>query len=478
MPQPNSKEQTIYRRMTGQIQLGFFDGAERFPSAQQIADRFQVSYCPAQRALKALEQDGLIRLCRGKATTVLKKPYADYLASPVFLRRKEALQDLFQALGLLSPAVTLYHLRQGDAAVYPMPETRVPVRRLYQLFHQSLQSLNNRTAMSLYYDIGTFMGSAFSDILTALSGQQEADRITRQMAADLQQARDDYRRNQCRAAQERLAALEASFYEKVEPYFCGSSPACPQEQEAFTWEPHKGRTRYCDIIAVDLLRKINQGEYPVGSLLPHGAALAAMYHVSPITIRRTIRLLNQLGATCTRNGVGTCVQAVADAATLARLKDLGIDGSLQTFVETLQLLAITSQPVLLFSYPHFSAETRAAIAQALDAPASHASMVALLSACLQAVVRHCPLAAIREIYGKLTLLLLNGSVLQFSASGREPVPHWASISASLFAALQADDGAAFASAFHTLAEDTHALLKQKLQALGITAAPVPWLPLQ
>lgn len=43
----NSQEQTIYRSLAGQIQLGFFDDGERFPSVQEIARRFRVSYCPA-----------------------------------------------------------------------------------------------------------------------------------------------------------------------------------------------------------------------------------------------------------------------------------------------------------------------------------------------------------------------------------------------------------------------------------------------
>lgn len=83
----NSQEQTIYRNLAGKIQLGFYDGGERFPSAKEIASGYQVSYCPAQRALKMLEKDGLIKLCRGKATQILAKPYEDYLGNPVFLQR-------------------------------------------------------------------------------------------------------------------------------------------------------------------------------------------------------------------------------------------------------------------------------------------------------------------------------------------------------------------------------------------------------
>lgn len=84
MSNSNSRERTIYRSLAGKIQLGFYDNETRFPSAKEIASQYQVSYCPAQRALKMLEQGGLIKLCRGKSTAILDKPYRDYLESPVF----------------------------------------------------------------------------------------------------------------------------------------------------------------------------------------------------------------------------------------------------------------------------------------------------------------------------------------------------------------------------------------------------------
>ena len=78
--------------------MGFYDNGERFPSVKEIADRFHVSYCPAQRALKLLEKDGQIKLYRGSATAVLKKPYENYLESNVFKRRIKSVLDLCHSL--------------------------------------------------------------------------------------------------------------------------------------------------------------------------------------------------------------------------------------------------------------------------------------------------------------------------------------------------------------------------------------------
>ena len=70
----NSQEQTIYRNLAGKIQLGFYDGGERFPSAKEIASGYQVSYCPAQRALKMLEKDGLISSAAEKRLRFWQNP--------------------------------------------------------------------------------------------------------------------------------------------------------------------------------------------------------------------------------------------------------------------------------------------------------------------------------------------------------------------------------------------------------------------
>lgn len=112
----HSQEQTIYRNLSGKIQMGFYDNGERFPSVKEIADRFHVSYCPAQRALKLLEKDGQIKLYRGSATAVLKKPYENYLESNVFKRRIKSVLDLCHSLELISPALCTYNIQHFKKA--------------------------------------------------------------------------------------------------------------------------------------------------------------------------------------------------------------------------------------------------------------------------------------------------------------------------------------------------------------------------
>ena len=48
MQYTSSQEQTIYRSLAGQLQLGFFQDGERFPSVQDIASYYQM--CIRDRA--------------------------------------------------------------------------------------------------------------------------------------------------------------------------------------------------------------------------------------------------------------------------------------------------------------------------------------------------------------------------------------------------------------------------------------------
>ena len=358
----NSQEQTIYRSLAGKIQLGFYDKEERFPSAKEIARRYQVSYCPAQRALKMLEKDGLIRLCRGKATVVLAKPYEDYLGSPVFFQRAEALLDLCKCLKLISPAISFHNIRgMRNEISSPLPEkgpAAGTAQELFTLFEQSLHIMRSHSVLSLYYDVSCFAESAFLDICSSSCGQEETLLLWRTLADsynDCMRHFGEYGREECLSRLEQMSSL---FYDTIISYLANLPSLPPEDSRVpFVWEPHKGRTRYCDIIAIDVICKINQGVYPVGTLLPKGAVLADIYHVSEITIRRTIHLLNRLGVTQTFNGIGTRVSKKGDSSIPHKLRELTLDDNMKCFLEALQLLAILTEPVIRHTFPHIPADT-------------------------------------------------------------------------------------------------------------------------
>lgn len=458
MSNSNSQEQTIYRSLAGKIQLGFYDDGERFPSAKEIAAYYQVSYCPAQRALKILEKEGLIELCRGRATTVLKKPYENYLENDLFRQRSAALLDLCKCMKLISPVICLHGMYNIDPSALPaFPQSGKADahygRYLYLIFDQILQTLGSQTALSLYYDFNAFTGSAFLDILHTSLASSDSGSLLYDAALEYRNCIQTCRQFPPVQTYERLKRLSNIFYERIEDYL-EHLPAVSDCDTAssFDWEPRKGRTRYCDVVAIDMVCKINQGIYPAGTLLPNGAALADIYHISEITVRRTILLLSRMGIVKTLNGVGTRVISTGDSTLPYKLKELMLDDNLKVFLEALQLITVTIDPVLRNTFPYLTPDSLKALEDAASGRPEKKSLVAAISAGMQAVVRCCPLAAVRNIYSKLTLLLLKGSILRLEETGEEQVPGWDKLSALLLEGCKAEDGAKLAGAFRRLFE--------------------------
>lgn len=60
-------------------------------------------------------------------------------------------------------------------------------------------------------------------------------------------------------------------------------------------------------VAEDIVRLIDEGLYPYGTLLPSTAELVAQYNVSPGTIARAMALLTEQGAIIGRQGRGRYV---------------------------------------------------------------------------------------------------------------------------------------------------------------------------
>ncbi len=461
-----SQEKLIYRSLATQIQLGFFDDGERFPSAQEIAMRHRVSYCPAQRALKALEKDGLIKLCRGRQTTILSKPYENYLASPLFTERLTALADLNKSLEMISPSLCSQAIAHIDLnQLSDPPDVEHPMKWLHWFLSRSLQELGSRTVMSLYYDIGEFVESAYADILYTEYGDfNQLVSYCAQLWHSLQHM-DRITAVQC------METIGKHFFLSMDMYFQSAVNSIGDTtQRPFIWEPHKGRTRYCDTIAIDLVCKIKQGMYPIGTLLPGSAVLADIYHVSEITIRRTIALLNRLGIAKNMNGIGTRIVSSGTETNLIHLRELMLDENLRTCLEALQLVAITCERVVQCTFPYLTGESLADLHQSICLKDPLAAVVSTISASLQAITRCCPLKMVREIYEKSTLLLLNGSILRLDKIYCCLIPNWPAFSQELLQSLEKNDAASFAQSLRRLFVANFVQLKQALVNARITEA--------
>ena len=95
----------------------------------------------------------------------------------------------------------------------------------------------------------------------------------------------------------------------------------------------RGGTPQYTLLAQDLLRGIDSGEYPVGSLLPTEAELCRRYAVSRITARAAVQELQSRGLVSRRAGIGTRIESKETQANFVHVSD-SIEAVLQAAAQT------------------------------------------------------------------------------------------------------------------------------------------------
>lgn len=104
MAAEKSQQRMIYHFLLRQIKMGNYKSGDRFPTVKEIAGHFNVSYCPAQIALKTLEKDGYVRLSKGRTAEIIWQPDEKTEEALDFEERREVLRDLYEGLCHLSPS--------------------------------------------------------------------------------------------------------------------------------------------------------------------------------------------------------------------------------------------------------------------------------------------------------------------------------------------------------------------------------------
>ena len=95
----------------------------------------------------------------------------------------------------------------------------------------------------------------------------------------------------------------------------------------------RGSTPQYTLLAQELLRGIDAGDYPVGSLLPTEAELCKRYAVSRITARAAVRELQSRGLVSRRAGIGTRIESAQTQERFVHVSD-SLEAILQTAAAT------------------------------------------------------------------------------------------------------------------------------------------------
>jgi len=193
----------------------------------------------------------------------------------------------------------------------------------------------------------------------------------------------------------------------------------PGEPVSFHWSAYQSTSQCCYSLAIDLLKGIRLGYFAQDGYLPSPAKIAKYERVSTITVRRTLTLLNQLGATRSVNGVGTYVLSMEDSTKDCDFSQPVIRKRLLDFVQSLQILAMTcGSCAKSVGINHSAVELwKERLAYIKD----NFRYESVVYASLEIISLFAPNQTIRKIYDQLLRVLLWGYPLRSMHGSREKI---------------------------------------------------------
>lgn len=404
-------QRIIYSALKTQIQFGVYRVGQRLPTMEDACLLFGVSIRTIRNAYQQLHQEGFITMSRKvgvKVTVDYSEEEVEQHIQEFFIERRDALIDLGRSMQvLLSGAqwmgfkhVTPDQLDQIEELA--RREDILPPHKMV-LQHQLIYgSLNNDMLMRLVWQIYMFFLAPFLSVPENLKGLEPEhsplpcmiDLCRRQNWTQLRIAIETF--------QGQFSSALDQFYEKR------ITLPVPETQESFQWSSYKKVSQRCYSLGLEIMVGIRRGTYPAGSRLPSLCELAEEKHVSVDTVRRTLSLLNSIGVTDTRNGIGTYILPADDSAAHCDLTLPAVKKRLLDFLQSLQVLASSCRRVAEVT---FSASDTDAIRQCRDRlnrlKRDQRCDLAAYSI-LELMIHLAPFHAVRSVYTSLFYQLLWG----------------------------------------------------------------------
>ena len=219
-----------------------------------------------------------------------------------------------------------------------------------------------------------------------------------------------------------VAAYQNQLTSAIRQFYADRIAIKPdKEPVSFYWNAYEKSSQRCYSLALGLLNEIHLGRYQTEQFLPSPAKIGEEKRVSVTTVRRTLTLLNQLGATRSINGVGTQVLSAADSSRNCDFSRPVIQKRLLDFAQSLQILTLTCGACLEITF------------DAMDAPAVRWWRKRLLDLkesgryesvvfdSLEVIPQFSPVRAVREIYRQLLKILIWGYPLRSLHGSREQI---------------------------------------------------------
>lgn len=402
----------IYEYFVLRFHFQYFKYGDSLPKIDTLCEQFNVSSLTIKSAFKRLQNEGYISRSRGRSAQVLFRQSdndLDHYAIRFFTERRAVISDLYQSAELIILPMIIKGLclmndsdlaYLGRLARQPDPEDQM------RFYCYILQKTQNPLVLNLFWECTLYLGLPFP---MEDKGHHLYDAgISRQRLEELIEAgraRDPHRI--CTAHQ----AFQQDVSKQILSYINHRIPVAPEiEQIPFLWKVYRERPEICCSLAIRIIHDVYLGVFQDMEFLPSYEKLAQMYAVSISTVRRTIGVLNQLGATQSINGKGIRILMLRGSKsgpepdlTLHKIRR-----NMAYYIQSFELLARSCKGVMRTALQAFSDAERAQLTDLLESYLHTRRYLISLQSIFAFVAEHSSLRVIQEIYGKLYGLNLWG----------------------------------------------------------------------
>lgn len=408
----------IYEYFVMHFYSRFYQYGDMLPTIEQLSRDCCVSLDTVKAVLKRLRDEGYVITKGGKGIKVAfsqSEEERNAYVERFFSQRRFTLPDLNESAELILVSMLtegLCRIDDKDFMSLSSLVNQIRIGNYTQFYSAILRKLNNPLAMNLFWEIMLFQGTSLlcqeSDL------QNPAPEIVRQSLRDILLAGRQRDRKRppviMNTSGKEVMKTYTNYSRQRDLYFSREETQTP-----FVWRIYRERPQLCYDLVPWFLHQILAGEYQDAEFLPSYKKLADSLQVSVMTIRRTVDLLHRLGMVKPINGTGVRISPKGAPDVTAQFGEPDVKRNLAMFFHAFEILAYTCETVTYAIFPRFTVEAEKEFISTLKQNLESGDCGCVVLCYLLHIMKHCPLMAIREIYGKIYAFFLWGYPLKASA---------------------------------------------------------------
>ncbi|MEG2506902.1 MAG: GntR family transcriptional regulator [Longicatena sp.] len=352
MNENNTLYNQVYQHILNDIYNGKYNFYDKIPTLEQLGVKYGVGRNTLRSALQLLESNGFIATEKGSNAVVIfdfHNEEHNHMFLEMLASKKDSVSDVFQTLGLLMPNISVKSIQNASE------EQRKEINRLIKQLAKdtSIQDENalREELMKIYLYVFSILENdlivdMFRSIMDFIffplplqdrehGGLQSNIKMIKMV---LSQMLSFIMSGNIKMLGKAIRVF-CNIYEKITVKYMVSvsNHITVNKVIDFNWKLNPNTELLYVKVLTKILIDLDRGEYKPNDLLPSIEQLSTRYDVSPRTIRKTIKILNELNVVKTMNGVGSRV-VFKQNQEQSLLQTFSLYNNLKVYYEALELL--------------------------------------------------------------------------------------------------------------------------------------------